>query len=185
MAQMSLHGRLHELLHTQQAALLSLLLLCPLLILFLVRRRSSTRASREQLLSKLPSPPGKLPIIGHLHLVGSLPHVSFRDLAAKHGRDGFMLIRLGAVPTLVVSSPSAAQAVLLTHDHVFASRPPSAITDILFYGSTDIAFSPYGEHWRQVRKIATTHLFSNKKIRSYRHSREQEVGYFTSPDVCY
>jgi cytochrome P450 len=183
---MSLHGRLHELLHTQQAALLSLLLLCPLLILFLVRRRrSSTRASREQLLGKLPSPPGRLPIIGHLHLVGSLPHVSFRDLAAKHGRDGLMLIRLGAVPTLVVSSPSAAQAVLRTHDHVFASRPPSAITDILFYGSTDIAFSPYGEHWRQVRKIATTHLFSNKKIRSYRHSREQEVGYFTSPDVCY
>ncbi|TVU02166.1 hypothetical protein EJB05_52342, partial [Eragrostis curvula] len=144
----------------------------------LVLRRSSattTARAREQLLNKLPSPPKKFPIIGHLHLLGSLPHVSLRDLAGKHGRDGLMLLRLGAVPTLVVSSPSAAQAVLRTHDHVFSSRPCSFIADILFYGSTDIVFSPYGEHWRQVRKIATTHLLTNKKVRSYRFSREQEV----------
>ncbi|KAL6659449.1 hypothetical protein ACP70R_003489 [Stipagrostis hirtigluma subsp. patula] len=162
-----------------QAALVPLLLICPLLLLLLMRRRAppSTAAARarDELLSKLPSPPRKLPIIGHLHLVGSLPHVSLRDLADKHGRDGLLLLRLGAVPTLVVSSPAAAQAVLRTHDHVFASRTYSAITDILFYGSSDVAFSPYGEHWRQVRKIATTHLLTNRKVRSYRHAREQEV----------
>ncbi|KAL6659451.1 hypothetical protein ACP70R_003491 [Stipagrostis hirtigluma subsp. patula] len=156
-----------------QAALVSLVLICP--IILLVRRLTATATARDQLLSKLPSPPGKLPIIGHLHLVGPLPHVSLRDLAAEHGRDGLLLLRLGAVPTLVVSSPAAAQAVLRTHDHVFASRTYSAITDILFYGSSDVAFSPYGEHWRQVRKIATTHLLTNRKVRSYRHAREQEV----------
>uniref|UniRef100_A0A453ACW3 Cytochrome P450 n=1 Tax=Aegilops tauschii subsp. strangulata TaxID=200361 RepID=A0A453ACW3_AEGTS len=104
-----------------------------------------------------------------------LPHISLRDLAAKHGRDGLMLLRLGAVPTLVVSSPSAAEAVLRTHDHVFASRPYSPVTEILFYGPSDVAFCPYGEHWRQVKKIATTHLLTNKKVRSYRHAREHEV----------
>jgi hypothetical protein len=109
-------------------------------------------ASRDQLLSRLPSPPGRLPVIGHLHLVGALPHVSLRDLAARHGRDGLLLLRLGAVPTLVVSSAKAAQAVLRTHDHVFASRVYSAVTDILFYGATDVAFCAYGEHWRQVKK---------------------------------
>ncbi|KAL6659450.1 hypothetical protein ACP70R_003490 [Stipagrostis hirtigluma subsp. patula] len=161
-----------------QATLVSLLLVCPLLVVVLVRRFATTStatSARDRLLSKLPSPPGKLPIIGHLHLVGSLPHVSLRDLAAEHGRDGLLLLRLGAVPTLVVSSPAAAQAVLRTHDHVFASRTYSAITDILFYGSSDVAFSPYGEHWRQVRKIATMHLLTNRKVRSYRHAREQEV----------
>jgi cytochrome P450 len=75
----------------------------------------------------------------------------------------------------VVSSRAAAQAVLHTHDHVFASRAHSPVTDILFYGSTDVAFSPYGDHWRQVKKIATTHLLTARKVRSYRHAREHEV----------
>jgi len=179
------HGHYKELLPAksppQLALVLSVLLVCPLLVL-LVRLLFGTTAlstatarAREQLLSKLPSPPSRLPIIGHLHLVGPLPHISLRDLSAKHGRDGLMLLHLGAVPTLIVSSPSAAQAVLRTQDHIFASRAYSPVTDILFYGSTDVVFSPYGEHWRQVKKIVTTHLLTNKKVRSYRHAREHEV----------
>ncbi|TKW08058.1 hypothetical protein SEVIR_6G003900v4 [Setaria viridis] len=177
MAQIVLQAR-HVLHEQAPAAVVSVLLIvCPLLAFLIVRRhrRPSTAREREQLLSKLPSPHSRLPIIGHLHLVGSLAHVSLRDLAARHGRDGLMLLRLGAVPTLIVSSPSAAQAVLRTHDHVFASRAYSPVTDILFYGSTDVAFAPYGEHWRQVRKISTAHLLTNRKVRSYRHAREQEV----------
>lgn len=50
----------------------------------------------------LPSPPNKLPIIGHMHLMGALSHVSLRDLTAKHGPD-LMLLRLGAVPTVVAA----------------------------------------------------------------------------------
>ncbi|TVU43846.1 hypothetical protein EJB05_10344, partial [Eragrostis curvula] len=153
-----------------------LLLLCALLLILLLHRCFSSRGRKEELLGKLPSQPSRLPIIGHLHLVGRHPpHVSLRDLAAKHGRDGLLLLRLGAVPTLVVSSPGAAQAVLRTQDHVFASRAYSPVTDILFYGSTDVAFSPYNEHWRQVKKIATTHLLTNRKVRSYRRAREHEV----------
>uniref|UniRef100_A0ACD5W5Y1 Uncharacterized protein n=1 Tax=Avena sativa TaxID=4498 RepID=A0ACD5W5Y1_AVESA len=147
-------------------------------VLLLVRRFGSgtaTARAKEEALSKLPSPRGRLPVIGHLHLVGSLPHVSLRDLAAQHGRDGLTLLRLGAVPTLVVSSPASAQAVLRTHDHVFASRAHSPVTDILFYGSTDVAFCPYGDHWRQVKKIATTHLLTARKVRSYRDARLHEV----------
>jgi hypothetical protein len=183
--QYGLHEQLHE--SPPQAALIYSLLLaaCPVIILLLLIRRYATtspsagataaRARQEELLGKLPAPPRKLPVVGHLHLVGPLPHVSLRDLAAEHGRDGLMLLRLGAVPTLVVSSPRAAQAVLRTHDQVFASRAYSPVADILFYGSTDVAFAPYGEHWRQVKKISTTHLLTNKKVRGYRHAREREV----------
>ncbi|CAN6275311.1 unnamed protein product [Urochloa humidicola] len=159
-----------------QALAVSLLLLCPLLLLlarFATRAKPTT--SRERLLAKLPSPPTRVPVIGHLHLVGSLPHVSLRNLDARHGRGGLMLLRLGAIPTLVVSSPRAAQAVLRTHDHAFASRTGSVVTDILFYGSSDIAFSPYGEHWRNIRKIVTTQLLTVKKVRAYRFVREHEV----------
>ncbi|VAH00768.1 unnamed protein product [Triticum turgidum subsp. durum] len=142
------------------------------LLLFLIIVYLATSSSRaEKLYSKLPSPPFKLPLIGHLHLVGSLPHVALRDLATKHGPD-VMLIRLGVVPTLVVSSPRAAKAVLRTYDHLFASRPHSPVGDILFSGSTNIAFAPYGDYWRQLRKIVTTHLLSARKAVLGRLPRE-------------
>jgi hypothetical protein len=146
-----------------------------ILLLFLIAVHLAMPRSRaEKLLSKLPSPPFKLPIMGHLHLIGSLPHRSLCDLARNHGPD-VMLLRLGTVPTLVVSSPRAAKAVLRTHDHHFASRPHSAVANILFNGSTDVAFAPYGDYWRQTRKVVTTHLLTSRKVRSNRAAREQEV----------
>lgn len=120
-----------------------------ILLLFLIAVHLATPRSRaEKLLSKLPSPPFKLPSIGHLHLIGSLPHRSLCDLATNHGPD-VMLLRLGTVPTLIMSSPHAAKAVLRTLDHHFASWPHSAVANILFNGSTDVAFAPYGDYWWQ------------------------------------
>ncbi|CAL5002982.1 unnamed protein product [Urochloa decumbens] len=171
----------HQLLQaTTPPTLLILLLLVPLLLLLLnsasrrSRRHGSSSKQQPRRLQLPPSPPS-LPIIGHLHLVGDRPHVSLRGLAAEHGSGGLMLLRLGAVPSLVVSSPRAAQLVLRTHDHAFASRPASRIADALLYGSSDIGFSPYGEHWRQLRRLVTRHLFSIKKVNSYRHARQDEV----------
>ncbi|TVU43845.1 hypothetical protein EJB05_10343, partial [Eragrostis curvula] len=169
------------------------MLLCPpLLVLLLVallflffpsntsghhkhrHEKTVSHGSNNKVVPLPPSPPG-LPIIGHLHLVGDQPHVSLRDLADKHGSHGLMLLRLGAVPTLVVSSARAAEAVMRTHDHVFASRPPSMVVDILMRGSMDVAFAPYGERWRQTRKLVTAHLLTVKKVRSFRHARHDEV----------
>jgi hypothetical protein len=129
---------------------------------------------RQQQQNRLPPSPPALPIIGHLHLIGSLPHVSLGSLAKKHGPD-VMLLRLGAVPTLVVSSPRAAEAVLRTHDHVFASRPRSVVSDIIMYGSSDVAFAPYGEYWRQAKKLLTTHVLSVKMVHSFRNAATEEV----------
>ncbi|XBI94828.1 hypothetical protein VPH35_031395 [Triticum aestivum] len=156
------------------AQALLLLLLVPL-VLLLVGAKTWSRRSKQRLNLPLPpSPPRALPVIGHLHLVGSLPHVSFRDLSHKHGRD-LMLLRLGAVNTVVVSSPRAAASILRTHDHALASRSRSAVADIIFYKRTDVAFAPYGEPWRQARKVVTTHMLSAKKVHSFRHDREEEA----------
>ncbi|RLM64261.1 indole-2-monooxygenase-like [Panicum miliaceum] len=127
-----------------------MLLLLPLFLL-LVRcwfRAKRAREIRQQQDDHLPPSPPALPILGHLHLVGSLPHVSLRSLARKHGYD-LMLLRLGAMPVVVVLSPAAAEAVLRTHDHVFASRPLSLVADVVMYGTSDIGCAPYGDYWRR------------------------------------
>lgn len=155
------------------------LLLLPLLLL-LVRYSLAKRSEgqRQPLVDdvddRLPPSPPALPVLGHLHLVGSLPHLSLRNLARKHGMD-LMFLRLGAMPVIVVSSPSAAEAVLRVHDHVFASRPHSLVAEIVLYGPSDVGFAPHGDHWRQARKLVTTHMLSVKKVQSLRLAREEEV----------
>ncbi|KAF5817265.1 putative cytochrome P450 [Helianthus annuus] len=120
-----------------------------------------------------PPSPRKLPIIGNLHQLGSNPHRALQTITNKHGP--LVLIHLGSVPVLVASSAETACAILKTHDLIFASRPKLSIPDTLTYGSKNIAFAPYGEHWRRVRSIAVLQLLSNKRVQSFRQVREQET----------
>ncbi|CAL5068708.1 unnamed protein product [Urochloa decumbens] len=156
------------------------LLLLPLFLLLSRYSLSTFSATREKRRHQqvaddhLPPSPPALPVLGHLHLVGLLPHISLRSLARKHGMD-LMLLRLGSMPVLVVSSPRAAEAVLRAHDHVFASRPHSLVAEIVLYGPSDVGFAPHGDYWRKARKLVTTHLLSVKKVQSLRLAREEEV----------
>ncbi|CAL5441214.1 unnamed protein product [Camellia sinensis] len=123
---------------------------------------------------KLPPPsPPKLPIVGNLHQLGLFPHCSLRSLAQKYGP--LMQLHFGSVPVLVVSSAVAAREIMKTHDLACSSRPKTSIATRLTYNSKDVAFSPYGEYWRQVRSICVLHLLSNKRVQSFRNVREEET----------
>jgi hypothetical protein len=122
--------------------------------------------------SSPPSPP-KLPIIGNLHQLGSYPHRTLQSLSKKYGP--FMLLHLGKVPLLVISSAEAAREVMKTHDRVFSNRPHSKMFDILLYGSKDVSAAPYGEYWRQIRSISVLHLLNTKRVQSLRAVREEET----------
>ncbi|CAL5095793.1 unnamed protein product [Urochloa decumbens] len=120
-----------------------------------------------------PSPPG-LPIIGNMHQLGrGHHHRKLQALAQRYG--DIFLLRLGAVATVVVSSASMAEEVLKNHDHVFCGRPQQHTARGILYDCRDVAFSPYGERWRRLRRIAVVHLLSVKRVDSLRVLREEEV----------
>ncbi|CAI0439241.1 unnamed protein product [Linum tenue] len=134
--------------------LLTLATILVVTLLIILKQKLSKTAA----VSNLPPGPWKLPIIGNIHqMAGDQPHRRLRDLARKYGPD-VMSLQLGELSYIVISTPEAAKPA-----------------DILSYGFKDIVLAPYGEHWRQMRKICTLELLSAKRVQSFRHIREEEV----------
>ncbi|XP_037495420.1 cytochrome P450 71B36-like [Jatropha curcas] len=88
-----------------------------------------------------------------------------------------MLLQFGRVPTVIISSAEAAKELFKANDLNSCSRPRLAGTGRLSYGYLDIAFTPYGDYWREIRKICVLQLFSAKRVQSFQSIREEEVGF--------
>ncbi|XP_048128232.1 cytochrome P450 71AU50-like [Rhodamnia argentea] len=129
---------------------------------------------KTQSKKKLPPGPRGFPILGNLLLLGQNPHHDLHRLAKKYGP--LMYLRLGFVPTIVVSSPEMAEQFLKTHDLVFASRPINEASKYISYEQRNLVFAPYGLYWRNIRKMCTLELLSNAKINSFKSMRREEVG---------
>ncbi|CAN6463827.1 unnamed protein product [Victoria cruziana] len=126
---------------------------------------------------KLPLPPGppSLPIIGHMHMMDRLTHTGLARLAGKYG--GVMFLRLGFLPTVVISTPEAAREVLKEQDGIFSNRPQTQTIRYLTYDCADMAFANYGPFWRQMRKVCVMKLFSRKRAESWTSARSEIDGF--------
>ncbi|CAH2069651.1 unnamed protein product [Thlaspi arvense] len=86
-----------------------------------------------------------------------------------------MLLKLGGVSTVVVSSRETAKQVLREHDLHCCSRPRVKGARKLSYNYRDIAFSRYDDYWKELRKLCIRELFSPKRVQSIQPIKEMEM----------
>ncbi|KAK5772748.1 hypothetical protein PVK06_049042 [Gossypium arboreum] len=68
-----------------------------------------------------------------------------------------------------------AKEFLITHGLIFANKPYMIVVDVITYGYRDIVMAPYGNYWRQVRKICTVEPLTAKRAQSFESIRQEEV----------
>ncbi|CAL5041763.1 unnamed protein product [Urochloa decumbens] len=151
-------------------ALPVLLLLIPLLAIVpfvcLCRVASRRRGCRDG--APLPLSPWAIHVIGHLHhLAGALPHRAMRDLARRATARSCCSASASS-PSSSPSSADAAREVMRARDLNFATRSMSRTVRLAFPSGTEgIIFAPYGEEWRQMRKVCTVELLSARRVQSF------------------
>jgi cytochrome P450 len=84
-------------------------------------------------------------------------------------------LQLGEVPTVVISSAEAVRQMMKANDLQFPNRMASGMQNIVGYGGKGIIFAPYGEHWRQMRKVCVTELLSSKQVKRMESIRGEEM----------
>ena len=146
------------------SSLSSLLLLFIAFKIFL-----QTRTQRKHL---PPSPPS-LPILGHLHLLKKPLHRTFHRLSQKYGH--VFSLRFGSKLVVIISSPSAVEECFTKNDIVLANRPRFSVGRHLGYNYTTMVSAPYGDHWRNLRRISALEIFSTNRLNMFLGIRRDEI----------
>ncbi|BFG35871.1 hypothetical protein CerSpe_221450 [Prunus speciosa] len=142
------------------------------LIFILFTFKFLVQPSRRRYKNLPPSPPS-LPILGHLHLLRPPVHRTFHRLSQKYG--AVFSLWFGSRRVVIVSSPSAVEECFTKNDIVLANRPRSLIGKHLAYNHTTLGASPYGDHWRNLRRIGATDIFSTARLQTFSEIRKDEV----------
>ncbi|KDP32013.1 hypothetical protein JCGZ_12474 [Jatropha curcas] len=124
----------------------------------------------------LPPSPPSLPIIGHLRLLKppAPMHRTLHHLSKKYGP--IIFLRFGSRPVVVVSSTSAVEECFTKNDIVLANRPNFfLIGKHISYNNSTIGQSPYGDHWRNLRRIGTIEIFSTHRLNAFLSIRKEEI----------
>ncbi|KAL9248548.1 Geraniol 8-hydroxylase-like protein [Drosera capensis] len=137
---------------------------------------------RAQLVSKkrrLPPGPFALPIIGNLcqlkyiFQVKSNSHRSFAILAKKYGP--LMKLQFGKLTTVVISSTEVAREALQKNDISFSNRHLLDVMTAIDHHKDSVVWLPVSPHWRNLRKISNSQVFTRSRLDASRHLRHEKV----------
>ncbi|XP_075524480.1 cytochrome P450 81Q32-like [Primulina tabacum] len=120
-----------------------------------------------------PSPVPALPVIGHLHLLRPPMHRIYHKFSEKLGP--VFSLRFGTRLVVVVASSAAAEECFTKNDVVLANRPRLIIGKYLGYNYTGLTTTSYGEHWRNLRRLATIEIFSSARLNMFQSIRQDEI----------
>ncbi|KAL8216053.1 hypothetical protein R6Q57_022890 [Mikania cordata] len=118
----------------------------------------------------IPGPSG-IPILGLLFVFTSnLTHRTLAKLSKTFNATPLMAFSVGLTRFVISSHPDTAREIL--NSPAFADRPvKESAYELLFHRA--IGFAPYGDYWRNLRRISATHLFSPKRVSGYGCFREK------------
>ncbi|RID77217.1 hypothetical protein BRARA_A00145 [Brassica rapa] len=130
--------------------------------------------SKTQRFNLPPSPPYSLPILGHHHLLKPPVHRLFQRLSKTHGP--IFSLRFGSRRTVVISSSSLATECFTGQNDVLLSNRPCFLTaKYVAYNYTTVGTSPYGDHWRNLRRICSLEILSSNRLTNFLHIRKDEI----------
>ncbi|WMV17056.1 hypothetical protein MTR67_010441, partial [Solanum verrucosum] len=109
----------------------------------------------------------------HLNLLKPPLYRTLAKLSTKYG-PAFSL-QLGTRLVVAVSSASAAEECFTKNDIVFANRPRLTISKYIGYNYTTVGDSPYGDHWRNLRRLCALEIFSNNRLNNFQPIRQHEI----------
>ncbi|KAE9597654.1 hypothetical protein Lal_00041542 [Lupinus albus] len=140
-------------------------------ILFLIITLKFLFPTRK--LKNLPPGPPSLPIIGNLHLLKHPLHRTLHRLSQKHGQ--IFSLWFGSRFVVVVSSPTTVEECFTKNDIVLANRPPLLSGKHIGYNFTAVTVAPYGDHWRNVRRIMSLEVLSTQRLNGFLEIRKGEI----------
>ncbi|XP_027109578.1 cytochrome P450 81Q32-like [Coffea arabica] len=147
------------------------------IIVFLLILHVLTNRSLHKLQNRPPTPFPTIPFTGHLYLLKrkkNVPlHIALCEVSRKYGP--VLYLRFGIRPVVLVSSTSGAEECFTKNDITFANRPTLLVGKLLNYNSTTLVWSSYGQHWRNLRQIATLEILSSNTIHRLSPIRVDEV----------
>jgi hypothetical protein len=152
---------------------LAFVLLLPFVLASVYVLASGIRPSKSGS-PRLPPGPKPFPVIGNiLEIIGDQPHRVLSKLSKTYGP--LMTLKLGSKRTIVISSPDLAKEVLQKHDQIFSGRPIPDAVRALDHDKFSIGWLPATAHWRNLRKVSATQVFSQQKLNSTQAIRRKKV----------
>ncbi|KAL9242861.1 hypothetical protein vseg_016819 [Gypsophila vaccaria] len=126
----------------------------------------------------LPPGPRPLPIFGSLFSLGNQPHITFAELSKTYGP--LMMLRLGRVPTVIISSTNMAREALQKNDISFSTRNVVDAVCAHQHNENSVAWLPLGPGWRNLRKICNSQVFSTIRLDASQSLRRNKVKHLLS-----